>query len=124
MIFQKQKNPSEGDRKVVEKFAWLPTPIDQTTIVWLQFYMTVYRYSTYSANVWKELKHKRKILKESNIKLPTKLIRVLVWFIYIIGLFFLVNYSITHICSAVGAILILLGILIQTSCISAEKSQI
>lgn len=122
MIFKKQKNSSQGDRKVVEKFAWLPTPIDQTTVVWLQFYLTIYQYSL-AAEEWKELRSKRKLLKESNIKLPIKLIKFIAWFMYLIASFLIIRYS-SIIDLIFALILVILGLAIQVYYMAALKSNI
>lgn len=43
--------PKGGEKRVVRKFAWVPTKVD-TTAIWLEHYYAVQRYYDSPSNDW------------------------------------------------------------------------
>ncbi len=61
------KNPDPNEKRSLEKFAFLPKRIDNTTVVWLEKYISVERYNEYDficegggarGYKWQEVKRK------------------------------------------------------------------
>ncbi len=47
MIFN---NPKIGSKRLVKRFAWFPTRIDETTVIWFHHYYLQQSYSKY--HIW------------------------------------------------------------------------
>ena len=75
MKFKVKAKPTFGDRKTVVKFAWFPKRVEDT-IVWLEEYLVVYRYTKDSFgdyDYW-DVVDKKVINKQDNEKNSSRMV--------------------------------------------------